>query len=165
MTLWDTTTGCAVSHKKWGVIRAILCTMAVLSIFILASIAKDIQNHQPKMLDIETVKANNGGTLQEIVKNGTKSNQRRGSSDEETAQLIMAEADAWNNRGTAYAESNQPHRAIEAYEQAIRIWPNYGDAWYNLGMVLPTLTSRNMPKRLKPFNRSFGSNRMMPRYG
>lgn len=29
-TLWDTATGSVVSHKKWGAVRAILCTLAVL---------------------------------------------------------------------------------------------------------------------------------------
>ncbi|MDO5679896.1 MAG: RDD family protein, partial [Pelistega sp.] len=51
ITLWDEKTGAVVTHKKWGVIRAILCiSITLLSLFILYAITKipDIISHLPK---------------------------------------------------------------------------------------------------------------------
>jgi tetratricopeptide (TPR) repeat protein len=45
------------------------------------------------------------------------------------------DADAWYNLGNAYGQSNQPAKAIEACQQAIRINPEYASAWYNLGVA------------------------------
>ena len=36
-TLWDTSAGAVVLHKKWGVVRALLCTAAVFAVLILMS--------------------------------------------------------------------------------------------------------------------------------
>lgn len=36
-TLWDTSTGAVVLHKKWGVVRALVCTAAVFGVLILMS--------------------------------------------------------------------------------------------------------------------------------
>ena len=36
-TLWDTSTGAVVPHKKWGVFRALACTVAVFAVLILIS--------------------------------------------------------------------------------------------------------------------------------
>jgi tetratricopeptide (TPR) repeat protein len=40
---------------------------------------------------------------------------------------------AWNNKGDAYYNTKQYAKAIKAYQQAIRINPDYADAWYKLG--------------------------------
>ena len=36
-TLWDTSAGAVVLHKKWGVVRALVCTAAVFAVLILMS--------------------------------------------------------------------------------------------------------------------------------
>jgi tetratricopeptide (TPR) repeat protein len=41
---------------------------------------------------------------------------------------------AWYALGLAYGESGQTAKAIEAYNQVIRINPEYREAWYNLGV-------------------------------
>ena len=38
-TLWDTSVGAVVLHKKWGVVRALVCPVAVFGVLILLSIA------------------------------------------------------------------------------------------------------------------------------
>jgi tetratricopeptide (TPR) repeat protein len=50
-------------------------------------------------------------------------------------QTLPGDAVAWNSLGYAYGESNQPAKEIEAFQQAIRINPEYAVAWYNLGNV------------------------------
>jgi tetratricopeptide (TPR) repeat protein len=50
-------------------------------------------------------------------------------------QVCPEEADAWIYLGVAYRKSNQPAKAIEAYQQALRINPEYAEAWYNLGIA------------------------------
>ena len=45
------------------------------------------------------------------------------------------DATAWLSLGNAYRESGQINKAIEAYQQAIRIDPEYANAWYDLGMA------------------------------
>ena len=37
--------------------------------------------------------------------------------------------------GTTYMKVNQISKAIEAYQQALRIDPEYADVWYNIGIV------------------------------
>jgi tetratricopeptide (TPR) repeat protein len=45
------------------------------------------------------------------------------------------DADAWYILGIASVKTKQAARAIEAYQQAIRINPDYVFAWYNLGFT------------------------------
>jgi tetratricopeptide (TPR) repeat protein len=42
---------------------------------------------------------------------------------------------AWYVLGIGYAEAGQPAQAIEAYQQALRINPEYADCWNNLGIT------------------------------
>jgi len=42
---------------------------------------------------------------------------------------------AWYSLGYAYNETDQNAKAIEAYQQALRIYPEYTAAWANLGYV------------------------------
>lgn len=41
-TLWDNSVGCIVSHRKWGPLRAILCTITVFFIIILLGLLNSI---------------------------------------------------------------------------------------------------------------------------
>lgn len=42
---------------------------------------------------------------------------------------------AWNYLGRAYRANEQGTKAIEAYQQAVRINPDYAEAWHGLGSV------------------------------
>lgn len=42
---------------------------------------------------------------------------------------------AWFGLGNAYGEAGQPAKAIEAYQQALRINPEYANAWNNIGVT------------------------------
>ncbi len=42
---------------------------------------------------------------------------------------------AFRSRGNAYADKGQPDRAIEDYDQALRLNPNYAAAYHNRGSV------------------------------
>ena len=46
---------------------------------------------------------------------------------------------AWNNKGYALAELGQHEEAIECYDKAIRIDPEYYNAWFNKGNSLVEL--------------------------
>ena len=39
--------------------------------------------------------------------------------------------DAWNSKGVALDNLGKYENAIKSYEEAIRIKPDYADAWYN----------------------------------
>ncbi|MDA8383773.1 MAG: tetratricopeptide repeat protein [Betaproteobacteria bacterium] len=41
----------------------------------------------------------------------------------------------WTRLGNLYAHERQPAAAIHAYRHAIRLDPQDGEAWYNLGLV------------------------------
>ncbi|MDO9288528.1 MAG: tetratricopeptide repeat protein, partial [Thermodesulfovibrionales bacterium] len=47
--------------------------------------------------------------------------------------------EAYNNRGNAYDEKGQPDRAIEDYNNAITIDPNYPDSYFNRGITYTRL--------------------------
>ena len=51
-------------------------------------------------------------------------------SGHETQQNLAV---AFYNRGNAYANKGQPDRAIQDYDQAIRLNPNLAEAFYNRG--------------------------------
>jgi len=53
-------------------------------------------------------------------------------SGHETQQNL---AIAFYNRGNAYVRKGQNDRAIQDYDQAIRLNPNFADAFYNRGNV------------------------------
>ena len=44
-------------------------------------------------------------------------------------------AEAWNNKGAALDDQGKYDDAIKAFDEAIRINPNYADAWYNKGVA------------------------------
>ena len=46
---------------------------------------------------------------------------------------VDATSPRWHNRGTAYAHLEQYHRAIQNLDEAIRLDPQYVDAYYNIG--------------------------------
>lgn len=43
-TLWDTSAGAVVLHKKWGVVRALVCTATVFAVLILMSALNAVGN-------------------------------------------------------------------------------------------------------------------------
>jgi len=45
----------------------------------------------------------------------------------------------WNNKGVALSRLGKFHEAIEAYDQALKIDPEYFSAWNNKGVVLSRL--------------------------
>jgi len=46
---------------------------------------------------------------------------------------------AWLGLGNAYAKLNQKEKSIEAYQQAVRINPDFAEAWYGLGNIYAQL--------------------------
>jgi len=49
------------------------------------------------------------------------------------AKAQPSSSGAWFALGTAYDNSGQTTKAIDAYQQALRIDPEYANAWFNLG--------------------------------
>ena len=49
----------------------------------------------------------------------------------------------WNNKGVALSRLGKFHEAIEAYDQALQIDPEYTSAWNNKGVVLSRLGKYN----------------------
>ena len=54
------------------------------------------------------------------------------------------DAVAWDCLGTAYGESNQPAKAIDAFQQSLRINQENAATWYNLGF---TYNQSNQPDK------------------
>lgn len=50
-------------------------------------------------------------------------------------QLDPVNADAYNDRGNAYADLKQYKRAIEDYTQAVKLNPAFASAFYNMGKI------------------------------
>lgn len=48
---------------------------------------------------------------------------------------------AWAGLGHAYIKLESPTEAVDAYREAIRIFPGYSWTWYNLGVVYEKLSS------------------------
>ena len=42
---------------------------------------------------------------------------------------------AYNNLGSAQLLNDQPHQALACYQRALRIRPDYADAYYGMAMV------------------------------
>ena len=59
------------------------------------------------------------------------------------ATLKPGDAVAPNNMGEAYLELNKLNEAQEAFRQAIRLKPDYGRAFYNLGKCLLAMGNRD----------------------
>jgi tetratricopeptide (TPR) repeat protein len=50
-------------------------------------------------------------------------------------RMIPQEADYWYMLGNSYVRTQQPDRAVEAYQQALVRNPDHTRAWHNLGIV------------------------------
>jgi tetratricopeptide (TPR) repeat protein len=48
-------------------------------------------------------------------------------------------AQAWFNLGYLYDQTSRPPKAVDAFEQAVRLDPKLDPAWYGLGLALATL--------------------------
>ena len=73
-------------------------------------------------------------------------------------QLDPNYAEAYNNRGAAYDDKREYDRAIQDYDQAIRLNPNYALAFYNRGIAYAT-------RRLRPRHPDFDQAiRLDPKY-
>ena len=67
-----------------------------------------------------------------------ESRKNRAASLEHCARWTKAQPSsgvAWFSLGNAYYKTGQPAKAVDAYQQAVRINPEYADAWYNLGVA------------------------------
>ncbi len=72
-----------------------------------------------------------------------------------------ANPDVWNAIGIARADAGEPERAVEAFEQALRIDPKNAVAWQNIGL---TRVHANRPQEaLAAFDRAFALNERLPR--
>ncbi len=69
--------------------------------------------------------------------------------------------DVWNAIGIARASAGERERAVEAFEQALRIDPKNAVAWQNIGL---TRVHANRPREaLAAFDRAFALNERLPR--
>ena len=59
-----------------------------------------------------------------------------------SAQCQQTAAD-WFNKGDALTSQGKYDEAIQAYDQAIQLNPNYDNAWYNKGVALKALGRTN----------------------
>jgi cytochrome c-type biogenesis protein CcmH/NrfG len=65
-------------------------------------------------------------------------NQQLSSQIAELEQLTRQnpqDGEAWTRLGHAYFDSNQPKKAISAYNNALRLSPNNADVWTDLGVM------------------------------
>ena len=67
-------------------------------------------------------------------------------------QALPEDADAWWFLGDAYSESKQLPKAIEAYQQAIRIDPEFEMAWRYLGIAYSD--SKQLPKAIEAYQQA-----------
>jgi len=65
-------------------------------------------------------------------------------------------AEAYNNRGVAYAELNEHERAIEDYEKAIALNPNFAEAYNNRGVAYAELNKYE--RAIKDYDRAIALN-------
>jgi len=72
-----------------------------------------------------------------------------------------ANPDVWNAIGIARASAGERERAVEAFEQALRIDPKNAVAWQNIGL---TRVHADRPQEaLAAFDRAFALNERLPR--
>lgn len=72
-----------------------------------------------------------------------------------------ANPDVWNAIGIARASASDAERAIQAFEQALRIDPKNAIAWQNIGL---TRVHSNRPEEaIAAFDRAFALNERLPR--
>jgi len=57
--------------------------------------------------------------------------------------LKPGDAAAPNNMGEAYFELNKLNEAMESFRQSIRLKPDFGRAYYNLGRTLMAMGNRD----------------------
>lgn len=163
-TLWDQASGSVVSHKKWGVVRVILCTLAVFLVFTVngqytnkhlrRQIDVAINSNQSKVDALipttqkpdvsskipSTLSGKSQGSDVESVIGGQAGNIEE---LQKATRLRPDDANAWFNLGDAYFQHlKQLAKAIEAYRQATRLNPDHADAWSNLGFAYK-LTSQD----------------------
>ena len=67
---------------------------------------------------------------------------------------------AWNNKGNALNYQGKYDEAIKAYEEAIRLDPNYVDAWYNKGIALDS--QGKYDEAIKAYDEAISSIPTMP---
>jgi tetratricopeptide (TPR) repeat protein len=51
-------------------------------------------------------------------------------------RLVPADADAFNGLGICWAAKSDLTKAIAAYDEAVRLDPNFAIAWFNRGLAL-----------------------------
>ncbi len=61
---------------------------------------------------------------------------------------VQGEALNWKEKGNEFARQGQYPEAVQCYSKAIKIDPNYSDAWNNLGLVLIKLGKIDEAKRV-----------------
>jgi len=156
-TLWDTATGSVVSHKKWGAARAISCSLIVLLVFVLTSVANYYLQHLTSYLDSSRVLSIPEKSSEEF--DFTKPYKVISTPESSTAEWLSkavkleikkdwpgllkyalrwtqaqpGDAFAWNSLGLAYKETGQTAKGIETLQQAVRIDPESVLAWNGLG--------------------------------
>jgi tetratricopeptide (TPR) repeat protein len=53
----------------------------------------------------------------------------------ELTEEIPKDAELWFKLGNSYARDEKPHKAIDAYQNALLREPGLAKAWYNMGIV------------------------------
>ena len=51
-------------------------------------------------------------------------------------KLISEDADVWNKKGVALRIQGKFDKALQAFDEALRLDPDYAMAWYNKGFTL-----------------------------
>ncbi len=60
------------------------------------------------------------------------------------APLIAGDAVGWNNRGVQRAGLGQPQEALDCYDRALAIAPEFAEAWLNRGLALATMSRHEL---------------------
>ena len=76
-----------------------------------------------------------------------------------------------NNRGAAYGDLGEHQKALEDYNEALLLWPEYPDAYYNLACLYslkteiePCLTNLTRAIELDEENRKLGQTDLDPEW-
>ena len=76
----------------------------------------------------------------------------------ELISLSPGTAEIWFRLANVYAHTKKPEKAISAYREAVVRKPEYGKAWYNLGIISLQQTTAiyiEMLKHLKPNSKHY----------